>query len=175
MAGLGPFGSGYLGEFNALSGSGAAYTQPSYDIFIDPSGAKNAMPQTLPTCECPACKSLKDDSANPLLAYQTNSEIRHHAYDYVKHRAREMTTSSGEIQVGAVLEMVTNFALEQLKRREQYYQRRFQDIKLEHAQQLSMFMKREKILAKKAGEEASAKHTVPDTNGRLFREGEENV
>lgn len=101
----------------------------------------------------------------------TKKQVRDDAYTFVQQYFGPRPGDS--LSPNLVHELLTQFALRQLQAREQYYQRRFQDIRLEHSRQLSMFMKREKILAKKAGEEAAAKHSVPDTNGRLFREGED--
>lgn len=122
-------------------------------------------------CDCPECTKLSQESNSEKFQYQTNKQVRDDAYNFVRRHFGPDTLAD----FTPVHELLTQFVLRQLQVREQYYQRRFQDIRLEHSRQLEGFMKREKVLAKMSGEEASAKHSVPDTKGRLFREGEEKA
>lgn len=139
-------------------------------FFFDPSGEKHATMTPTPDCGCSACKALNAQSYSEQVALHTNREVVQDAYRFMRNEARHKTNGAGDIPVNVALELVTKFALEQLRVREQHYQLRLQSVRLEHAQQLSMFMKREKILAQKAGQEEAAKHSVPDTKGRMFRE-----
>ena len=125
-------------------------------------------------CNCGTCYEIQREMRSVDRAKADRQYLRSAAVDLVKqhvyHAQASMTRPTHAIDANSVVQLLQEFALRQLCSAEEKYYQRLHRMRLTHNADMKQAM-----VGLPTTRESNSKMTVPNTDGRMFKEGEYGV